>query len=258
MNEIQKFPKRISNLAIALVTTVFLTVATPAYAAVLVQNFMQFDFVVDEPPITKVQGADADYDGDANDATGYLQVNLGGTIGNDDDTLGTPGSSEVLLSHEEITFTCFQGDRTYYTDVIQLDNTTASEDWDVDLTVEADLAGNPATAYTDGGADGDDNIDIWLFASEIDSTGGAVTETPNPGNYTTLTEWYDNDAGDGGVEAIQLEVVNSTMSIANASTNAFTIPQGEQRQLGLVVDCGGDVETNDSGTFRVTVEATPN
>ncbi len=227
-----------------------LFVAAPALGAILVQNFTQWDVVVDTPPIAKVQGADANYDGDGNDTTGYLQVNLGQTITNNDSTLGTPGGTDTQLAHEEISFTCFAGDRTYYTDVIQLDNTTASEDWDVTLTVEADLNGNAAVSdtFTAG------NADIWLFTSSQDSTGGAITEIPNPGNYGSLTQWYNAAAPNG---AIQLEVVGGTLSVAQATTGPFTIPAGEQRQLGLVVDCGSDMVDAQTGTFRMTVAAQP-
>jgi len=242
-----KLHRRVATMAITLCATLMLTMATPAYAAILVQNFMQFDVVVDTPPIEKIAGAD--------DATStYLTVNLGGTISNSDNTLPTPGANATNLSHEEISFTCFAGDRTYYTDVFQLNNTDAAAAWDVNLTVESDLAGNAAVSDTFSAGD----ADIWLFVSEIDSTGGAlVTETPNPGNYTSLTEWYDNDAGDGGVQAIQLEVNAGTLSTAQASTGQFSIPSGEDRQVALVVDCGANMVDTETGTFRVTVAATP-
>jgi hypothetical protein len=224
----------------------FLFIGVPVLGAILVQNFTQWDVVVDAPPIEKLQGADADYDGDGNDATGYLQVNLGQTISNQDNS----GTSATNLAHEEISFTCFEGDRTYYTDVIQLNNTTASEDWDVTLTVEADLQGNAAIVdnFTAGDAD------IWLFTSDQDSTAGAITELPNPGNYGALTEWYNAAPND----AIQLEVIAGTLSVANASSGSFTIPAGEQRQMALVVDCGANMVDGDTGTFRLTVASSPN
>jgi hypothetical protein len=235
------------GLYIALALALF--VGAPVLGAILVQNFTQWDVVVDAPPIEKLQGADADYDGDGDDTTGYLQVNLGQTITNNDSTLGTPGSSDTNLSHEEISFTCFAGDRTYYTDVIQLDNTTASESWDVTLTVEADLNGNAAVSDTFTAGD----ADIWLFTSSADST-TAVTQLPNPGNYGSLTQWQDAAAPNG---AIQLEVVSGTMSVAQATTGAFTIPSGEQRQLALVVDCGANMVDTETGTFRLTVATSP-
>lgn len=249
-----KYMKQIikkTSINIALMLVLALTLASPTYAAILVQNFMELDFVVDTPPITKEQGVDANYDGDANDATGYLQVNLGGTIGNEDDTLGTPGANETLLSHEEISFTCFAGDRTYYTDVLQLVNTTGTEDWDVTLTVEADIQGNAAVEDTFTAGD----ADVYMFTSSIDSTASAVTELPNPTNYGALTEWL-NAAAPNGV--IQLEVVAGTLSAAQAVTGPFTIPATEQRQVALVVDCGSNMVDTETGTFRVTVAATPN
>jgi hypothetical protein len=57
--------------------------------------------------------------------------------------------------------------------------------------------------------------------------------------------------------AIQLEVVAGTMSAAQTVTGPFGIPAGEQRQLALVVDCGADMVDGDTGTFRITVAASP-
>lgn len=232
------------------VGAIALFIGAPVLASILVQNFMQGTVVVADPPITKLQGADADYDGDGDDTTGYLQVDLGSTITNNDSGLGTDGGTDTLLSHEEITFTCFKGDRTYYTDVIQLDNTTSGENWNVTLTVEPDLAGDPAVEDTFTAGD----ADIWVFASAIDSTGGAITEVPNPGLYGSLTQWQNAAAPNG---AIQMEVVGGVMSIAQAVTGPFSIPSTQQRQLGLVVDCGANMVDSETGTFRMTVSATP-
>jgi hypothetical protein len=230
--------KRGMYIALALV----LFVGAPVLGAILVQNFTQWDVVVDTPPIAKLAGAD-----DA--ASDYLTVNLGATIANDDNGDGTPGSGDTLLSHEEISFTCFAGDRTYYTDVIQLDNTTAGEDWDVNLTVEADIDGNPATEETFTAGD----ADIWLFTSNVDST-TPVSEIPNPAEYGSLVNWYNAAPND----VIQLEVVAGAMSVANADSGTFTIPAGQQRQMALVVDCGANMVDAQTGTFRLTVAATPN
>lgn len=232
------------------VVALLFAVITPALGAIMVQNFTEWQVVVDTPPIDKQQGSDADYDGDGDDTTGYLRVDLGQTISNSDSTLGTPGTNNTLLSHEEVMFTCFAGDRTYYTDVIQLVNTTSSESWDVTLKVGSDLAGNAAVSDTFTAGD----ADLWLFTSSIDSTGGAVTETPNPGNYGSLTEWMDAAAPNG---AIQLEVVSGTLQTAQDTTGPFTVPAGEARQLGLVVDCGSNMVDTETGTFRLTVSADP-
>lgn len=229
--------KRGMYIALALV----LFVGAPVLGAILVQNFTQWDVVVDTPPIAKLAGAD-----DA--ASDYLTVSLSPTITNNDAAATTPGVGDTHLSHEEISFTCFAGDRTYYTDVIQLDNTTASEDWDVNLTVEADIEGNPATEETFTAGD----ADIWLFTSNVDST-TAITELPNPASYGSLVNWYDAAPND----VIQLEVAAGAMSVANADSGTFTIPAGEQRQLALVVDCGANMVDTETGTFRLTVAATP-
>lgn len=237
----KKMHKRGFYITLAL----FLFIGAPVLGAILVQNFMQADITVDAPPIEKLAGGDVG-------STGYLTVNLGGTISNEDGTLGTPGSNATNLSHEEIAFTCFEGDRAYYTDVIQLSNTTGTENWDVTLTVEADLQGNAAVEDTFSAGD----ADIWLFTSAADST-TPVAQMPNPGNYGSLTAWLDESVvGEG--DAIQLEVVTGAMSAANTTTGPFTIPAGEQRQMALVVDCGANMVDGETGTFRLTVASSPN
>lgn len=227
------------GLYIALAAALF--VGAPVLGAILVQNFTQWDVVVDTPPIAKIQGADANYDGDGDDTTGYLQVDLGNTISNGDNSLY--GGTDTNLAHEEITFTCFQGDRTYYTDVIQLQNTTASEDWDVTLTVEDDLAGNPAVedTFTAG------NADIWMFVSDTDTSVTPIATTPNPSN---LPAGWDADS-------IQLEVIGGAMSVYDNTAGSFTLGAGEQRQVALVVDCDAAMTSN-TGTFRLTVASSPN
>lgn len=228
--------KHKKGLYIALALALF--VGAPVLGAILVQNFTQWDMVVADPPITKVAGADAAL-------SDYLTVDIGSTISNEDDTNGPNGGTDTQLSHEEITFTCFAGDRTYYTDVLQLQNTTGTEDWDVTLTVEADLNGSVAVEDTfDAG-----NADIWLMTSTTDST-TAITEIPNP-FLATLTNW-------DLVAPIQLEVIAGTLSALQPTYGAFTVPAGEQRQLALVVDCGADMVDGQTGTFRLTVASSPN
>ena len=238
--QIQKCIGKKRGMYIALALMLF--VGAPVLGAILVQNFTQWNVVVDTPPIAKLAGAD-----DA--ASDYLTVNLGGTITNDDNGDGTPGVGDTMLSHEEISFTCFAGDRTYYTDVIQLDNTTAAEDWDVSLTVEADLNGGAAVSDTFSAGD----ADIWLFTSNANST-VPIAEIPNPANYGSLVNWYDAAPND----VIQMEVTAGAMSVANANSGTFTIPAGEQRQMALVVDCGENMVDAQTGTFRLTVAAIPN
>lgn len=252
-----------SRRMVMLVLGFVLLAATPVAAAIIVQNFTEYQTVVADPPIVKEQGADADYDGDGDDTTGYLTVDLGQTITNNDDgsvatagEAGTAGGTDTLLSHEEITFTCFRGDRTYYTDVLRLRNTTGTENWDITLRVETDVEGNPAVEDTFAAG----SADIWLMTSQEDVTAASPTETPNPNSYGALNEWLDNFAGTGSADAsdaIELEVIAGVLSAKTATTGPFTIAGGEERQLALVVDCGSDMVNGETGTFRVTVEATP-
>lgn len=243
--------KRIGLFAVGIIAFT----SVPVMAAVIVQNFITGTVTVNNPPIVKLAGADAN-------VSSFLTVDLGQTISNNDSLLPTSGGSDTLLSNEQITFACFSGDRSYYMDVMQLQNTTAAEDWDVTLTIEDDLQGNAALSqtFTDTAADGGD-ADIWLFVSEGDTTTTPVAQRPNPGSYTTLTDWYDNDAGDAGVQAIQLEITSSAFSTTTGqfTTGSFTIPAGEQRQIAIVADCGAnmqdEVAAGTTGTLRMTVES---
>lgn len=243
--------QRMGLLALALVAFT----VVPVMAALAVQNFITATVGVQNPPIIKLAGADAN-------VSQFLQVNVGTTISNNDSILPTTGSNNTLLSNELINFSCFTGDRAYYVDTMQFENTTATEAWDVTLTVEDDLQGNAALSqtFTDTANNGGD-ADIWFFVSSTDST-TPLTSKPNPGNFGTLTDWLDNGPGDGGATAIQLEVVNSAFSTTTGSftTGTFTIPAGERRQLAMVVDCGAnmadEVAAATTGTIRITAEMT--
>ncbi|PID51729.1 MAG: hypothetical protein CR954_00295 [Candidatus Moraniibacteriota bacterium] len=239
----QNIKSKTKKRGLYIVLAFALFIGAPVLSAILVQNFTQWNMTVDEPPVRKIQGADANYDGDNDDTTGYLQVNIGGTIANGDagDGLGT----DTNLSHEEITFSCFTGDRTYYTDVIQLQNTTTT-DWNVALTVEDDLQGNPGTedSFTTTGT-----ADIWMYASNANSI-PAVATYPNPTAAVLAPEWNP--------DFIQLEVLNGDLQVADDAVAAFTIPGGEQRQVALVVDCSDDMAGDTgTGTFRMTVASSP-
>lgn len=254
------------SLYLLVVSVVVSIITVPVIAAVLIQNFITTTVNVENPVFTIAQGADADYDGDGDDNTGFLQVRVGQAVSNADSTLGTPGTNDTdLATQVEVEFTCFVGTRTYYTDVLQLINTSPTDSVDITAQLTADFAGNPAVedTFADTNTDGGD-ADIWLFTSSVDSS-TAVTSFPNPGLYGTgsLTDWYDNDGTDGGIEAIQLEIVNSTLQTVagNTSQGPITIPANEQRQFGIVVDCGSNMadETGaNTGIFRLTYNSTVN
>ncbi len=243
----QKHTRIAKKRGLYIVLALMLFVGAPVLGAILVQNFTQWDVVVDEPPVVKLQGADANYDGDGNDSSGYLQVNLGGTISNND-----ANTTATNLSHEEITFTCFKGDRTYYTDVIRLDNTTTGETWNVNLKVEADINGN--AAVEDTFADGAGNADIWLVASDntlaVPMPDSVGTNRPNP---LALASPWETDA-------IHLEVINGVLSVQDDEIANLVLPDagnGSTRQLGLIVDCDADMVDTETGTFRITVGSSP-
>ncbi len=208
--------------------------AAPVLAAVIVQNFVQSNVTVAEAPIVKEAGAD-----DA--TTDFLTINTTATVVNNDDNDGV--GADTAITNEQVDFTCFTGDRTYYTDALRLRNTT-TEDWDVTLRVENDIAGNPSVS---GGAFGD-NADIWLYVNNADAPVANIA-VPNPTSGALDAAWNG--------DYIQIESDGTVMSVTDGVIAPFTIPAGEERQVALVVDCGAAATTGTTGTFRFTVEATP-
>lgn len=230
-----------TKIVTSLATVVGLTalVASSALAAICVQNFTEFTMETNIPPIQKQLGLDANN-------SQYLTVDLGGTIENNaSDGTGVgqgSASADTILSHEEFTFSCFVGDRTYYTDVLRLVNTSA-ESWDVTLTVEDDVNGNPATENGTLTS----NSDVWLFASDTDVSGGPIATKPNPSSATLAAGWE--------TDYIHLETVAGAWNVVDDAMGAFTLAAGEERQVAIVVDCDEAAPTGESGTFRITVEA---
>jgi len=136
---------------------------------------------------------------------------------------------------------CYIGRRTYNTEILQLENNTAN-DQTITFRLEPDNLGNPATEdnFTAG------NADFWIFASSVDSTGGAIVELPNPRDFGFLAQW--NNA------VIQVEIIAGVLQIANANMGPFVLPAGEKRQIATVLDCGVDMLLGETGKIRVTIE----
>lgn len=220
-------------------------VVTPVAAAVIVQSQNIATVTVEEPPIEVIEGSDPS-------TTNFLNVDIGNTVSIPD--AGPTGTNNVILNENSVEFACFQGDRTYYEDVLQLDN-NSGELWDINITVEESIAGG--VKYDNNTLTGGD-IDIFMFVSEINSASSGVTERPNPSNYGTpgLTEWYDG----GGNEAIKIEIDDGVFTdpSPSESTGQFSLPNGEQRQIAIVVDCGDDTTQTESGIFRFAIEQIPN
>jgi len=154
---------------------------------------------------------------------------------------GVPPAPVIPVVNHVFPIQCYIGRRTYNTEILILENNTAA-DQTVTFKVEADNFGNPALEdnFTAG------NADFWIFMSSIDSTGGAVTELPNPRDYGLLSQWHNT--------AIQIEVVAGVMMVANGNIGPFTLPAGEKRQISTVLDCGVDMLLGETGEVRVTVK----
>jgi len=230
---------RVKN-SLALATSIFSLIAAPAFASICLQNFVEFEMVVEEPPIVKLAGEDSN--------TNFVDVDTTtGTVSNGDSTVD--GGSNTLLLQEQITFTCMKGDRAIYNDVLQIQNTDTAN-WEYQVVVEDNLAGAPAVDDSNISSSGD--ADIWLFTSTDtygDTSTTAVNSKPNPATITTNTDWND--------DYVQLEIVSGAMSVLDDTMGFFPVDAGEQRQLGLVVDCGQNMDTADTATFRVTINARP-
>lgn len=235
MKKNKRFSFKIVILAVSIVT---LTAVSPAIAAVIIQNSVSNTVGVETSPINVLPGAD--------DSTSFVNV-VTGTFSNEDDADSI--GSNTLLASNAITFTCFAGERTLLTDVIQVENASTSN-WNIGYSILP-------TSLTDTFGDGGDSVaggdaDIYIYHSATDS---ATPFATNP--ITTPGDWNADFA--------QLEVVSNTLQVTgNATTDVIapqTVAAGERRQIALVIDCGVNLtdEATDGGTgeFVLNIEATP-
>lgn len=143
---------------------------------------------------------------------------------------------------QTITVQCYQGRRTYNNMLLQVQNMNATTTCNLELEITP-VGPNPALEdnFTTG------NADVFLTLSSIDTLTTPFTELPNPTNLGSWTQWDNNP--------LQVELVSGTLQSAN-TFSSISVPPGEARNVGLVVDCSPDTIIGENGVIRVQTNFT--
>lgn len=208
---------RISRRA-ALVVTAITVFATPAFASLLVQNFMEADVTVADACFVKVAGADiAQYTPtDADDPSAAF-----------DSTTNTITVDGADLLEEKLTVRGMVGDRVTYTDVVRYEN-------NCDVPLDVTLVASTTTATGD-----------WTDRSARIYISDVAVPTGRPGAATS------------GWNATPIVVDADTGNIAatNAQTGTVTVAPGGEVRGAISVSAGVTASTAGIGTVNWVAEA---
>lgn len=220
--------RRVSRRA-AIATVALMSVAAPAAASVIIENFIKADVTVAAACFTKVGGQDHtayNNGGVAPVAPSALWVNF--------DTTPTLSAGGVNLINETVSLRGYAGDRTRFTDVIRYKNDCGFP-LSVKLISEADPAAGAAVSGSwDGG--------VSVFLSKVaDPVGGAA-----PTSSVDL-------AGDS-VNWNKQFAIDNTGAVTTTGAVAVTVPAGDELQGGFLVDLANTA--TGTRTLRFTAQAT--
>ncbi len=217
----------------AIVTVGLFIFATPAYASLVLQNFIQADIEVGEACFVKVGGNDAvSYVGtDADDP--FVDFSKDPNKAVDPDVVQVDG---VNLLEERLTIRGMRGDRVIYTDVIRYQNTC-----EIPLTMQLVTDGGSAT-----GDWGDRSARVYISSSP--TVIGGIPTLGRPGV-----------AGSGwDPTPIVVEANTGAIPGANAQTGAVVVPPGQEVRGAIVVAAGVNSSTTNIGTINWIAEAVNN
>ncbi len=214
----------------ALLATALTVTATPAFASLVVQNFMQADLSVADACFVKTAGDDIGTytaaDGDDPNAT----FNATGDV---DSQISIEGAN---LLEEQISIRGMKGDRVSYTDVVRYENKC---NYPLDVTLVA-----TGTAGTGDWADRSARI---YLSSTSAALGATTTPAGIPGDATS--DW---DATPIIVEA------GGTIPATNAQTGTVTVPAGEQLYGAISIAAGVNATTTGTGSVNWIAQAVHN
>lgn len=137
---------------------------------------------------------------------------------------------------QNIILKCYSGRRTYNTMLLSLENTNPT----TSCQAEVFLNNTSGPALIDNFTSG--NADFFLTLSTVSPANITLNNLPAPEKIGTWTEWNNNP--------LQVELVNGTLQSSNI-TQTYTIPPNQTRNLGLVVDCGTDTLSGETGTIKI-------
>lgn len=216
--------KRVTRRA-AIATVAFVSIAAPAAAGVLIQNFIKGTVTAVAPCFVKVAGVDSTTYGTAGALAGtgpYVKF----------DATPTLSAGGVALINETVAIRGFSGDRTKYTDVIRYQNNCAVP-MNIRLTAEADPA---AGAVTSG--PWDSSVRVFL------STAAATVPVASTSLETDTTNWN------------QQFFIDAAGTIVTTGSTTITVAAGGQLQGAFTVDVPSTAVAASTRTFRYTATAT--
>jgi hypothetical protein len=224
----EKTSRRRVSRRMAIASVALMSVAAPAAASVVIQNFIQGNVTGAPACFTKIAG---------NDSTVYGTVGaLAGTgpyVKTDPTTTLVTGG--ITYINEKVDIRGFAGDRTKYTDVIRYKN-NCTIPLKISLIPEADPAANPATSA--GWAD----MNVRAF---ITKTGVAVPALP--AGVTSVALETDTTNWDQ-----QFSI--SAAGVVTAPSAVQTVAPGAELQGAFSVDVSTGITA--TRTFRYTAQAT--
>jgi len=226
--------KRRITRRVGLASAALLVAATPAFASMLTENFMEAEIDSIDACFSKVGGADVGAHGKAvvgfvGDATQFRDVD--GSV-ND---AAVDEANEVKLLQEDVTVTGMIGDRVTYTDVVRYQN-TCDEDILISLNLtetDGDWADRTAKVYLSQNAATAPELDVADPVAVADAD--IVTDAAH---WDQAPLHVDPD----GV-------------ITNARTTEVLLPTGQELRGAFVVATGVDASTTDSAILRWTAAA---
>lgn len=212
----------------ALLAAAFMVFATPAFASLVVQNYMQADITVANACFVKVAG---------DDITSYAAT------ANADDPLSTfsanPLSDTITvdgtdLLEEQLTIRGMKGDRVTYTDVVRYQN-------NCNVALDVTLVASTATATGDW-ADRSARIYISEASHVIGSADATFTGFPG--------------AASSGWNATPIVVeAGGAIPALNAQTGTVTVDPNDEIYGAISVAAGVNATTTGTGTVNWVAQA---
>lgn len=216
--------KKISRRG-ALIATGLTVFATPAFASLIVQNYMEADFTVAAACFVKIAG---------DDTTSYL-----GTDANDPLATFSAGATNTIqvdganLLEEKLTIRGMRGDRVTYTDVVRYQN-------NCDVPLSISLVASTATAtgdWTDRSA--------RIYISDQTSPVGGTATKPSGAPGAPASGWNGTPI---------IVETNGNIPASNAQTGVVTVDPGEE-VFGALTISAGIASTAGTGTVNWVAQA---
>lgn len=204
--------------------------ATPAFASLIVQNFMQADIQVGEACFVKVAGDDpiSYVGGDADDPLASFSNDPNKAV--DPDIIVVNGAN---LLEERLTVRGMRGDRVFYTDVVRYQN-------NCNIPLQIRLVTDAAAATGD-----------WVDRSALvylSSRPVAIGAEPSLGRPGTPNSGWDQTP-------IVVAATTGAIEFTNSQTGSVTVAPGQELRGAIVVLAGVNSSSNGIGTINWLAEA---